>query len=225
MADFYPDRFADRMAWHANFAIQASASGTTYGLVAGQVTQIGVDAGSVGSMVMYAEQVAAFAQAYTAWKDLMFDATIGTPFDAAPAPPEALTLAGPALPAIIARTRMYAGIIKAAPLYTPEAGELYGITPPTPAAPSVPDLKATALTQSQVELKVTKAGYAVLAIDSRRGGGAWEQIGVSMTATYIDARAPLATGEPEVREYRAQGMENNQRVGALSSVVSAVTVP
>lgn len=46
-----------------------------------------------------------------------------------------------------------------------------------------------------------------------------------MTAEYIDGRAPLVAGQPELREYRAQGMEQNARVGALSAVVSAVTVP
>ena len=46
-----------------------------------------------------------------------------------------------------------------------------------------------------------------------------------MTAEYIDARPPLVAGQPELREYRAQGMENNAPVGALSAVVSAVTVP
>ena len=57
------------------------------------------------------------------------------------------------------------------------------------------------------------------------GGGTWEQIGVWMTAECIDARAPLVAGRPEQREYRAQGMQNNERVGAPSAVVSVVTVP
>jgi hypothetical protein len=65
----------------------------------------------------------------------------------------------------------------------------------------------------------------VLAVDSRRGGGSWEPIGVSQTAEYIDARAPLVSGQPEQREYRVQGMENNARVGATSAIASAVTVP
>lgn len=225
MADWYPVRQADRVAWHANFSAQALLTGTNFGLSAGQITQIGVDAENVALIVNYAEAVSTFAQGFTAWKDLVFEATIGTPYDSPPMPPFELELAVGALPAIIARTRLYAGVVRAAPAYTPEIGEHYGIVGSTPAPPANPEAKATALTQSQIELKIAKAGYAVLAVDSRRGGGGWEQIGVSMTATYVDNRAPLVEGEPEVREYRVQGMENNARVGALSPIASAVTVP
>lgn len=47
----------------------------------------------------------------------------------------------------------------------------------------------------------------------------------TQSAEYIDNRAPLTAGQPEQREYRAQGMVSNNRVGALSPVVNAVTVP
>lgn len=60
---------------------------------------------------------------------------------------------------------------------------------------------------------------------SLRAGGNWEQIGIAQVAEFIDQRAPLTAGQPEQREYRAQGMQGNNRVGALSGTVSAVTVP
>ena len=44
----------------------------------------------------------------------------------------------------------------------------------------------------------------------------------------VDVRSVTVTrieGQPEQREYRAQGMQGNQRIGALSPVVNAVTVP
>ncbi len=44
-------------------------------------------------------------------------------------------------------------------------------------------------------------------------------------AKIIDNTAPLVAGQPEQREYRVQGIENNVRVGALSGIVSVVTVP
>ena len=44
MADWYPTRRADRPAWHDNFKTEATATGTTHNLTAGNVTQIGVDA-------------------------------------------------------------------------------------------------------------------------------------------------------------------------------------
>ena len=55
--------------------------------------------------------------------------------------------------------------------------------------------------------------------------GFLDLIGISETAELIDGRQLLVAGQPEVREFRAQGRQNNARVGALSAFVSAVTVP
>src|SRR3989304_273384 len=49
--------------------------------------------------------------------------------------------------------------------------------------------------------------------------GVGPRLGVSQTATFVDTTAPLVAGQPEVREYRAQGMIGNNRVGALSATV------
>jgi hypothetical protein len=222
---WYPDRLADLIPWHANFNIVAQAIGTTYGLSAAQKALIALDSANIATIVNYLEVVDAFNQAVTEFKNLMFISPINTPLPPEVAAPATLNLPDGSEAAIEARTRLYANIIKASPSYTPEIGEQFGIIGAATGGPTTPGLVATALTQSQVRLAVSKGGYDVVAIDSRRGGGDWEQIGVSMTAEYIDARPPLVAGQPELREYRAQGMEQNARVGALSPVVSAVTVP
>ena len=126
---------------------------------------------------------------------------------------------------IEARTRQYAAIIKANPNYTPADGELYGIVGAAPAPPGTPTVEAFALTASEVRLRIGKQNYSVLAVDSRRGGGDWEQIGVSMTDEFIDERAPLVVGAPEVREFRVQGMVDNARVGPYSEVSTVSTIP
>ncbi len=224
-ADWYPTRITDLIPWHSNFNIQAIATGVARGLTAAQVTQITADSAEVSVVVNYAELVDSFAQAVTAYKDVILAGSATEPMPPVPTPPAAVTLIVGALPGIEERTRIFASIIKAQPTYTAEIGELYGIVAPAVITPTTPSLTAQALTASQVRLTISKAGYDVLAIDSRRGGGAWEQIGVSQTAEYIDARAPLVAGQPEQREYRCQGMQNNARVGALSGIASAVTVP
>ncbi|MBI5708116.1 MAG: hypothetical protein HZC36_14135 [Armatimonadetes bacterium] len=53
----------------------------------------------------------------------------------------------------------------------------------------------------------------------------WPLLATDRFSPYPDARAPLVAGAPEQREYRVQGLQYNARVGALSAVVSAVTVP
>jgi len=225
MADWYPPNQADRIPWHANFDTNAQATGTTYGLSAGQKTSIQKDALMVPIVVNFKIAVQAYAQAVTEWANLVLEGPIGIPFPAVPTAPSVPSFEGGDEPSIEPRTRQYRGILHADPDWTTEVGENYGTLAPEAPPAGVPSLQAFALTASQVRLAVAKAGYSVVAIDSRRAGGAWEQIGISQTAEFIDARPPLVAGQPEQREYRAQGMESNARVGALSAVVSAVTVP
>lgn len=223
--DWYPTSFAALIPWHANFNVQATATGVARGLTAGNVTQIAADNGIVAGIVNYQELVDSFAQAVTEYKAIMLRGDSTAPLPAVPTPPAAFVPGVGALPGIEERTRQFAAIIKAAPGYTQAIGELYGIVAPAAPPAGVPEIVATALTASQVRLAISKAGYDVLAIDSKRGAGTWEQIGISQTAEFIDTRAPLVAGQPELREYRCQGMENNARVGALSAVATAVTVP
>lgn len=223
--DWYPRQQDDLGVWHANFAVKAGATGLAHGLTAPQVAQIQADAAAVAAILAFTLQADAFAQAATAWKNLMFFGEIGLP---QVEPPPSVTppdLPDDHLPAIMARTRQYAAIVRASSNYSRAVGEGFGIVPPQGTEPGIPRLRALSLTQSQVELRIVKKGFTLAAIDSRRGGESWEPIGVSMMASFIDSRPPLVAGQPEVREYRAQGMRRNNRVGALSMVVSAVTNP
>lgn len=225
-ADWYPPRIADRAAWHANFAAQANATGTSDGLTAAQVTQIAADSQMVENLINYDQEVDTFAQGFTEYMRIMLSAPLNEPLPTPPAPPPAFSVVLGAAASIEARTRQYAGIIKAAPGYTPTKGELYGIVAPAATGPGTPAvLQATALLNSEVSLSLFKAGYSVLAVDMRRGGGNWTQIGVSQTATFLDTTDAAVAGQPEQREYRVQGMIANQRIGDVSPVVSVVTVP
>lgn len=182
------------------------------------------DAAAVASVINYLQQANNFAQEVTAFKDQVLHGALNTPNPVVPNVPGALTLGLGWLANIEARTRQLANQIKANTAYTAQMGQDMGIVDTTVPSGNVV-VFATALTQSQVDIRVTKGGYAVVVLDSRRGGGNWEQLAVMTTANYVDARPPLTAGQPEQREYRAQGYQNNQRVGALSPIVSAVTVP
>lgn len=223
--DWYPRQQDDLGVWHASFAAQAGATGLAHGLTAPQIAQIQADAAAVSAILAFTLQVDAFAQAATAWKTLMFSGRVGLQQIEPPAPVTPPDLPDGHLPAIMARTRQYAAIVRASENYSRAVGESFGIVPPQDAEPSTPRIRALALSQSQVELGIVKKGFTLAAIDSRRGGGSWEPIGVSMMKTFVDSRPPLVAGQPEVREYRAQGMQRNNRVGALSMVVNAVTIP
>jgi len=225
MAGFYPDKLADRVAWHANFSAQAAATGVARGLTAGQVTQIAADAIEVSNIVNYLEAVDAFSQAVTEYKNIMLEGDPGASLPPVPTVPATISVALGALPGIEARTRQFAGILRAAVGYTPEIGELYGIVAPAGGGLATPSLQVFALTASQVRVAISKGGYDVVAIDGRINGGAWTFLGIAQTAEYLDARAPVVAGQPELREYRAQGMTDNNRVGDNSAVAGVWTLP
>jgi len=224
--DWYPKTQAALIPWHDNFSTQAAINGTTLGLTAPQVTQIAADAANVLTMLNGLEAANTYRQALTEYKNLLFSAPADTPTEPVPTAPTTLDFGEEdVVLGIEARTREYAALIKASVAYTLDDGELYGIVGAAPAPPGTPTVEAFALTASEVRLRIGKLGYSVLAVDSRRGGGSWEQIGVSMTDEFIDERAPLEAGEPELREYRVQGMEDNDRVGSYSEVSTVSTIP
>ena len=224
--DWYPLRLSELSEWHETFAAQCVATGTTHGLSAGNVSQAGQDRTLVGLLTDFDDAIRGYVQAWTEFRDSCLAGDPNAPFPTPPSQPALSLPPGTFLPGIEARTRLFANVIKADADYTPAVGEDYGIVSPAGAGPGTPSLKASAVAgTSQVTLRINKAGHTLIAIDMRRGGGDWGQVGVSQTATFTDTSAPLTAGQPEQREYRAQGMAGNQRIGELSATVSVVTTP
>ena len=225
--DWYPRELASLGPWHATFSAQATATGASHGLAAPDIAQAAADSAVVAVALDYDDALRSYTEAWTAYRDFLL---IGDP-NAAPIPqPTAPAVPdfgeGDPLPGIRTRTRGYANVIKASPGYETSVGEDYGIVAAVAPPPGIPEIMlATVLIDSDVALKLSKAGYDALAIDMKRGGGAFSQIGVSLTQTFVDETAPLAVGEPEVREYRVQGLEGNARVGEVSATVSISTTP
>ncbi len=223
--DWYPQKLADRIPWHANFSSQAAATGADFGLSPAEIAQIAADADTMEAVVNAASAAEAYVQAMTQFRAIVLGRDPDAPLPAPPTPPSAVALGPGAMAGIMARTRRFAARIKASAGYTSLVGELFGIVPPARRERSTPELSARALSGSRVRLRVVRRGHSAAAIDSRRGEGAWEQIGVSQISVFVDERPPLQPGQPEVREYRAQGMMRNQRVGDPSAAVRAVAAP
>lgn len=224
MADrWYPQRDDELIAWHSAFAAAVSSYAGALGLSPGVVTQVGVDAATVASTLNYLEQARNFASEVVAFKDQILRGDLNTPNPQLPSAPAALTLGVGWLANIEARTRQLVAQIKANAAYTAQMGQDMGIIPSGGAVAL--SIKATPRPLSRVDLRVTRGGYSGVALDSRRGGGGWEQIAVLNAATYEDQRPPLVPGQPEQREYRIQGYQGNARVGDVSEVVSVVTQP
>ena len=223
-ADYYPTREDELIAWHAAFSAAVSSYAGVLGLDAGLVTQIALDASVVSTVLGYNEQAQNFGAEVVGFKNQVLHGELNLPNPPLPTVPGAISLGLGWMANIEARTRQYVAQIKANAAYTNQMGQDMGIFGVTPPAGQV-TVTAQALTQSQVAIQVFKAGFGTVVLDSRVAGGAWEQIAFLTDVNYVDARAPLVAGQPEVREYRVQGYEDNARQGALSPVVQVVTVP
>ena len=129
------------------------------------------------------------------------------------------------LPNIEDRTRQGVAQIKANSAFTQQMGEDMNIFGTTVPPGQVLVSSAQALSGSQVAITAYKAGFALVTLRSRRGGGSWETLAVMDTPNFLDNRPPLVPGQPEQREYTVQGYENQQNQGAVSPIVTAVTLP
>lgn len=226
MAEWYPTNDAALIPWHANFVVECNNYKTTFGtvLTTPVVAQVATNSTFVANVVNTVESAKNWASDMVAFKEIILRGAHGTSMPVTPVAPSTVTVPSGAVAAIEDYTRALVAQIKAHPAFTPAIGQAMGIV----AGGSVPgnvSCTAGALTQSQVQVNIVKAGHNVVAVDSKRGTGAWEQISLATSTPYIDARAPLVSGQPEVREYRVQAFENNARVGPLSGIVSVVTVP
>lgn len=226
MADYYPKTDAGLPPFHTTFNTECInyAPSLSSVLTAGALLIVANNKDTVIKAVNATDEAKNYANEVVAWKEILLRAPKGTPVPAPPTAPVIPSLLLGALPGVEVSTRALVAQIKAHPNYTQAIGQAMGIIGAA-VAQGTPSVAAESLSQSQVQLNLTKAGFDVLAIDMRRGGGGWVQIGVANIATYIDNTAPLVAGQPEQREYRVQGIENNVRVGALSGIVSVVTVP
>ena len=76
----------------------------------------------------------------------------------------------------------------------------------------------------EVVLRGKRWGHAGLQIESRRGGGEWEEVGILATRGYRDTRPLLVAGQPEVREYRGRFWDGSEEISGEWSAVGTVTV-
>ena len=59
----------------------------------------------------------------------------------------------------------------------------------------------------------------------RNGEAAWTDLGVKTGNKFVDARPPVESGKPEVRNYRMVFIQDNEPVGQWSDVVSTTVQP
>ena len=144
----------------------------------------------------------------------------------APPPPADLPRAG-----ALKRVFNLAQIIKHLPGYNEAMGKTLGIVGNhyLQDAP-VPVFTLKVLRGEHGEMvrgKFKRFGHPAVAVETRRGNGPWEKLGLGIFARtqFVDARPLLTPGVPEVREYRLRFWGDDSRMGDWSPVASATVSP
>ncbi len=231
---YFPRTVAERPGWFENYALQLPLVNATLGLPAGDVTNSMNDAGFCQyASGVWLNAVRDFGLAGTAALDALFNGTGGGTFAlptfTSPVLPPAVGLVAPGA---LVRIFAFVQTIKANPHYTEAIGLQLGIigaedTPPAGSNAPTFTLKAERLggAQESVRISFKKAGHQGVVINSQRGGGAWEMLGIDLSSPYLDERPLLNPAQPEQRAYRLQYYDNAAPIGDFSDVSSVTVSP
>lgn len=228
MPSWLPDREADRLIWIQNAALKLNVNVGTAGIVAADVTFANGVRDVYQWILNRSEQIGTSRQDINEWKNVFANGPIGTPLGALPIAP-----IFPSGPLFTSTAGMFIQMvtmmerIRNTVGYTTALGEALGIIS-VPGGPPLGDPTLTAVAEPNSEVRViwVKASADGVLVESQRAGETtWTVLGTDSSSPYLDSRAPLVAGQPEVRRYRVQYLVNDIPVGNYSAIVTVTTVP
>ena len=193
--DFLPRPDNDLLVWHDQFKSGVLGNAAAFGLVAADTTPITTDNTDLHTKITNLNATAATAKQAVADKNLS---------------------RGNAEK----RARALAKRIKAHPAYTVALGNLLGIEGPDSGidlSTRQPDISGTDHTGGQVEIGFNKLTSDGVNIYSKRDGDVDFVFLARDTQTpYLDTRPLKVPGKPEIREYKAMFVLNDEEIGIFS---------
>lgn len=202
--DFVPQKDADYATFLDNLKTQSALTGTTYGLVAADVTAIAAD-------------------------NTDFHAKLTAVNSTALAAKNAVTAKNLSRVLSEARARALIRRIKASAAYTPAVGDTYGINGPEDSLDlhaSQPKLTGEALVNGHAQIKFTNPKLQGVFIYSKRGTETqFTLLALDTESPYVDNRNLLVAGQPEQRYYQAVYMDNGVEVGSWSEILVVTCAP
>jgi hypothetical protein len=228
---YFPAIVAERPEWFNNLATQLPVANTTLGLTPAEVTAVINDA-------RYCEYVSGdwlttvreVGPAATSVISLLYEGTgseaVVLPVLSPPALPAGVTAVPPGA---LLRIFTFVQKIKGCATYTEAIGLQLRIVGQEDAAEHPLPEFSLKLERGEgcqcVKVAFKKFGRQGVVIYSRRGGGAWEMLGIDLASPYMDERPLLAPGTPEVREYRLQYYDDAAPAGEFTEVQSITVTP
>jgi hypothetical protein len=229
---YYPRQQADQPEWHHNFLSKLPNYATVLELSPAQLTAALADNLTLEYAVgPWITNVRDYAPACTAALEVLAGGTGGGefvfPLFILPPPPTLPVGADPVIPGALDRTFNLVKGIKSKPGYTLAIGIDLGIVGEEAATeytrPSF-TLKLEGVGPAGcncVKLRHKKYGHYAVAIYSKRGTGDWELLAISRETPYLDERALLVPGQPEIRQYKMRFWDSGSENGDWTDVATA----
>lgn len=227
--NFLPPHYKPQYCeWLENWKIEYAAVASSLGFSAGEITAALTDANWALFVCRSAGDASSFAQSWTVFRD---DLINGDPSVAVGAVPGTSTPTAPVVPAplrgINARIRATVKRVKASPAYTQSIGQalrIVGSSTSVDPATARPKLKVKSLPMFASEVGWVRGEFSGVLVQCERNGETTD-LGVKTGTKFVDNRAPLEAGKPEVRNYRSLYVLNGETVGQWSDVVSVTVQP
>ena len=225
---FLPRDDAGLVLWYNNFQLKFATYALTVGFVAADVTAVQADYTMLNYIVNLATVFKEEAKERNSYKDTFRDGPLGVTAPATPTIPTVTVPGTIPAPGIVPRLRAIIQRIKAHPNYTNAMGVDLGIVAPVSTPTGTPKPTATAEAQpgSQILIKWVKGAFDGVQIESQRASETtWTLIGTDTSSPYLDSRAPLAAGQPEIRRYRLRYFKGDVPTGDYSDILTITTTP
>jgi len=203
-SDYMPKSDESFVSWHDRLKAAATAIGATLGIVADDLTEIGGDNTDIHAKVGAAATAGVAAKTANNAKDN-------------------------SRREIEARVRLLAKRVKGHRNYTEALGiqlGIVGVADATDMTVAQPTLVANPLAHGAVEVAFNKSqADGVNLYSQREGNSEFVFLARDTASPYVDNRALLVAGKPEVRKYRAIYVVNDAETGIASDDVNVVCQP
>ena len=201
---YYPTSEPAQVTWLTNYRNKIGTQGPACGIAAAEVTDTQADLDyNIFLLNVWHPTLQSDVKEGTEYKKLVATgsgATVALPAASTFTPPTARP------PGVLNRLFNQIGRIKLSGSYTETIGTDLGVIGAEDATEHpVPEFTLTVqqgTTSQIVRIDFTKFGHKGVYLESRRGTGAWEFLGIDTTKPYLDERPLLAAPAAESREYR-----------------------
>ena len=217
---YLPSDDAGRLAWINNYSAKLPSYSAALGLSSDDVAAVTADAAFFAYALNAQQQIAAYAQQWTTYKNAARDGS-GASLGLLPVAPVFGAAPTAVAPGIISRVKAMVARIKPAPGYTDAIGQALQII----GADQIVDVNSmkpvldVQLDAGQVDINWTKQGMDGIEIQVDRGTG-FVFLAIDTIPNYTDTQPMPAAGQSALWKYKAIYHQTDQRVGQWSDIVS-----